>query len=40
MDEISIMGKAVGLPVGKTTIWVPIQKYDTGDLDPTKALSV
>ncbi len=32
MDGVSIMGKAIGLPVGDTTIQVLIQKDNAGAL--------
>ena len=32
MDGVSIMGKAIGLPVGNTTIQVSIHKDNTGAL--------
>ena len=38
MDGVSIMGKAIGLPVGNTTIQVSIHEDNAGALDLAKFL--
>ncbi len=38
MDGVSIMGKAIGLPVGNTTILVSIHEDDAGALVLAKTL--
>ncbi len=38
MDGVNIMGKAIGLPVGNTTIQVLIQKDNAGALVLAKTL--